>query len=50
MRFKGTPGLHVFDSKTGTEIGQFDSKGYLTIEDEKLLTRVREIRHAVTLV
>jgi len=42
MRFKGTPGLFVIDSKTGTKIGKFDSKGYLEVKDERMAARMQK--------
>ena len=41
MRFKGTPCLHVMDATSGAEIGRFDSKGYLEIENEKVAARMK---------
>lgn len=41
MRFRGTPGLHVIDSTTGTEIGKFDAKGFLEIDDNRLAERMK---------
>lgn len=41
MRFKGTPNMHVIDGKSKANIGVFDSKGYLEVEDEKLFDRMK---------
>ena len=40
MRFRGKPHLHVIDGKTDLEIGVFDAKGYLEVEEQKLADRM----------
>lgn len=42
MRFKGKPGVHVIDADTGKTIGVFDDKGYLSVEDETILKRMKK--------
>lgn len=41
MRFKGTPNMHVIDAKNNVTIGVFDSKGYLEVEDDELIKRMK---------
>lgn len=41
MKFKGEPGMYVIDSVTGKQIGRFDEKGYLDIEDDKTAVRMK---------
>jgi len=47
MRFKGKPGMCVFDYKTDKLIGKFDSKGYMDVEDEGLQERLAQQFKAV---
>lgn len=42
MKFKAEPGLCVIDSATGRQIGRFDEKGYLNINDEKTAQRMEK--------
>lgn len=42
MRFKGTPGMHVIDTDTGKTIGMFSDKGYLSVEDEAMVKRMKK--------
>jgi len=42
MKFRGTPKLRVVDHDTQKLIGVFDSKGYLEIEDEKYIERMKK--------
>ena len=42
MKFKAEPGLCVIDSVTGRQIGRFDEKGYLNINDEKTAQRMEK--------
>ncbi len=42
MKFEAEPGLYVIDSVTGRQIGRFDEKGYMNINDEKTAQRMEK--------
>ncbi len=47
MRFKGRPGMCVFDYHKDTLVGRFDAKGYLDVDDEALHARMARQFRAV---